>query len=45
MLVKMFEEPKMELIAFAAEDVVCTSVETEGPPPMGGMMDPTACVS
>ena len=42
---KMFEEPKIELITFAAEDVVCTSIGGEEPPSLGGMPDPLSCVS
>lgn len=42
---KKFEEPKIELIAFSVEDVVCTSGEGETPPALGGMLDPMACVS
>jgi len=42
---KTFEEPKFDVISFAAEDVVCTSGEivNPGPPPMGGKLDASAC--
>ena len=41
---KLFEEPKLELIAFAVEDVVSTSTATEEPPALGGMIG-DVCVS
>ena len=42
---KKYEEPKLELIAFAMEDVVCTSGEEEQPPEIGSMLDPNSCIS
>ena len=42
---KFFEEPKIELLVFTAEDVVCTSGGGETPPPMGTMLDPMSCTS
>ena len=41
---KLFEEPKLELIAFAVEDVVSTSTQEELPPVIGSPLDPMACV-
>ena len=42
---KLFEEPKLEMIVFTVEDVVSTSPIEEELPGFGGMLDPMGCVS
>lgn len=40
---KYFEEPKIEMIQFAVENILSES--SEELPPLGGMLDPLACIS
>lgn len=45
---KKFLEPVIEIESFSAEDIITVSAtvtEPEGPPPMGGMIDPMSCIS